>query len=76
MVQLHIGPQALVFPLQEVFGAPDPDGAVVGAGRQVLPVTAEVKARHVPTVALESAWTQIHSVASLLASTLLKTYAV
>lgn len=54
MVQLHIRPQTLVFSLQEVFGAPDPDGAVVSAGCQVLPVTAEIKARDVPTVALRS----------------------
>lgn len=59
MIQLHIGPQTLVVPLQEVFGAPDPDSAVVSAWRQVLPITAEIKARHVATVALKSTWTQI-----------------
>lgn len=53
MIQLHIGSQTLVFPLQEVFGAPDADGAVVSTGRQVLPITAEIKARHIPTVALK-----------------------
>lgn len=53
MIQLHVGPQTLVLPLQEVFGAPDADSAVVGAGGQVLPIAAEIKARHVPTVALK-----------------------
>ena len=54
MIQIHVGAQTLVFPLQEVFGAPDPDGAVVRAGRQILPVTAEVQTRHVRTVALKN----------------------
>lgn len=53
MIQLHIGPQTLVLPLQEVLCAPDPDSAVISAGGQVLAVTAEIKARHIPTVALE-----------------------
>lgn len=57
MVQLHIGPKTLVFPLQEVFGAPDADGAVISAGRQVFPITAEIKARHIPTVALKNTGT-------------------
>lgn len=54
MIQLHISPQTLVFPLQEVFGAPDSDRAVVSARGQVLPITAEIKARHIPTVGLKS----------------------
>lgn len=53
MIQLHIGPQTLVLPLQEVFSAPDPHSAVISAGSQILPITAEIKARHIPTVALQ-----------------------
>lgn len=53
MIQLHIGPQTLVLPLKEVFSAPDPHSAVISAGGQVLPITAEIKARHIPTVALQ-----------------------
>lgn len=52
MIQLHVGSKTLVFPVQEVFGAPDADCAVVSAGRQVLPIAAEIDARHIPTVAL------------------------
>lgn len=61
MIQVHAGSQTLVLPLQEVFGAPDPNGAVVGARRQVFPVAAEIEACHVPTVALKSTRTQIHT---------------
>lgn len=60
MIQLHVGSQILVLPLQEVFGAPNPNGAVVSARRQVLPVTAEIKTGHVPTVALKSTRTRSH----------------
>lgn len=52
MVQLHIGSHATVLPLQEVFGAPDADGAIICTGGQVLAIAAEVHARYVPTVAL------------------------
>lgn len=54
VIQLHISSQTFVFTVQEVFGAPDPDGAVVGTGSQVLPIAAEIEARHFPIVALRS----------------------
>lgn len=59
MIQLDVGSQTLVLTIQEVFGAPDANGAVVRAGGQVLPVTAEIEARHVSAVALKSTRTQI-----------------
>lgn len=52
MVQLHVGPQAFMVALQEVFGAPDADGAVVCAGGQIFTVTAEIQTRYITTVAL------------------------
>lgn len=54
MIQLHVSSQTLVFPLQEVLGAPDPDGAIIGAGRQVFPIATEIEARHIPAMALKS----------------------
>lgn len=54
VIQLHVGPQTFVFPVQEVLGAPDPDGAVISTGCKVFPVTAEIEARHISTVALKS----------------------
>lgn len=54
MIQLHVSSQTLVFPLEEVLGAPDPDGAVIGAGCQVFPITAEIQACHIPAMALRS----------------------
>lgn len=53
MIQLHIGPQTLVISVQEVFCAPDSHSAVISAGGQILPITAKIKARHIPTVALQ-----------------------
>lgn len=53
MIQLHIGPQTLVITLQEVFGAPDPNSAIISTGGQILPITTKIKARHIPTVALQ-----------------------
>lgn len=52
MVQLHIGSQAAVFSLEEIFGAPDTDCAVICTSGQVLAVAAEVHAGYIPTVAL------------------------
>lgn len=52
MVQLHVGSHAAVFPLKEIFGAPDTDSAVIRTGGQILAVAAEVHARYIPTVAL------------------------
>lgn len=52
MVQLYVGSHAAVFPLKEIFGAPDTDSAVIRTGGQILAVAAEVHARYIPTVAL------------------------
>lgn len=52
MVQVHVGPQALVFPVHEVLHAPDPHGAVVGTGGQVLAVAAKVNGCDISAVAL------------------------
>lgn len=52
MVQLHIGSHAAVFPLKEIFGAPDSDSAVIRTGGQILAITTEVHARYIPTMAL------------------------
>lgn len=52
MIQFHIGSHAAVLTLQEVFGAPDPDSAVISAGHQVLAVATEVEAGYTPTVTL------------------------
>lgn len=54
MIQLYISSEALVFPVQEVLCAPNPDCTVISARGQVLPVAAEIKARHIPTVVLKN----------------------
>lgn len=59
MIQLYIGSQTLVLPLQEVFGAPDPDSAVISTRCQVLPITAKINTGHVPAVALEGKWKKL-----------------
>lgn len=60
MIQLHIRPQTLVLTLQEVFCAPDSHSAVISTGGQILPITAEIKARHISTVALkENKWQKL-----------------
>lgn len=52
MVQLHIGSHAAMFPLKEIFGAPDSDSAVIRTGGQILAIATEVHARYIPTMAL------------------------
>lgn len=52
VVVLYVGPQTFMISQQEVFSAPDADGAIVSAGGQVFPVTAEVQARHCSIVTL------------------------
>lgn len=52
MIKLNVGSQRLVLPLQEVFCAPDANGAIIGAGGQVLAITAEINAGHIPSVGL------------------------
>lgn len=52
MVVLHVGPQTFVISHQEVFCAPDADGAIVSTGGQVFTVTAEVQTHHCTAVTL------------------------
>lgn len=53
VIELNVGPQALVISIQEVFSAPDPNGAVVRARRKVFPIATKIQTGHIAVVTLE-----------------------
>lgn len=53
MIKLNVGPQALVISIQEVFSAPDPNGAVIRAGRKVFTIATKIQTSHIAIVTLE-----------------------